>query len=70
MFALNTTGSHCASEVRVNPFTGTAKVTFANGYGPYKFTRLSRRALAKAALTELVGGQRSVGEWVNGQCWR
>jgi len=70
MFALNTIGSTAASEVSVNPITGTAKVTFANGYGPYRFTRLSRRSLVKAALTELIGGQRSVGEWVNGQCWR
>ena len=70
MFALNTIGSTAASEVSVNPIAGTAKVTFANGYGPYRFTRLSRRALAKAALTELIGGQKSVGEWVNGQCWR
>ena len=70
MFALNTIGSDCARKVSVNPITGTAKVTFANGYGPYRFTRLSRRALVKAALTELIGGQKSVGEWVNGQCWR
>jgi hypothetical protein len=70
MFALNTTGSDCAREVRVNPFTATAKVTFANGYGPYRFTRQSRRALVKAMLTELIGGQKSVGQWVNGQCWR
>jgi urocanate hydratase len=70
MINLNPIGSTAASEVRVNPIVGTAKVTFANGYGPYRFTRLSRRALAKAALTELIGGQKSVGEWVNGQCWR
>ena len=70
MFSLNTIGSTAASEVRGIPFTRTAKVTFANGYGPYRFTRLSRRALVKAALTEAFGGQKSVGEWVNGQCWR
>ena len=66
MINLNTLGSDCARKVSVNPITGTAKVTFANGSGPYRFTRVSRRALTKAALTELVGGQRSVGGWI----WR
>ena len=69
MISLNTIGSTCAEVVTVNPLTGTAKVTFANGYGPYRFTRISRRALAKAALTELIGGQKSVGEFVNSRFW-
>jgi hypothetical protein len=69
MFALNTTGSDCAREVRVNPFTGTAKVTFRNGYGPYTFRGVSRRQLAKAVLLEAVGGVPSVGRFVNTRFW-
>ncbi len=64
MFALNTIGS-CVREVRLNPFTGTAKVTFRTGHGPYTFRGVSRRQLAKAVLLEAVGGVPSVGEWVN-----
>ncbi len=69
MINLNTRYSDCASKVSVNPLTGTAKVTFRNGYGPYRFTRLSRRMLAQAALTELIGGQISVGEFINRKFW-
>jgi hypothetical protein len=69
MFALNTTGSHCASEVRVNPFTGTAKVTFRTGHGPYTFRKVSRRQLAKAVLLEAVGGVPSVGSFINTRFW-
>lgn len=69
MISLNTRYSACASKVTVNPLRGTATVTFRNGYGPYRFTRVSRRALAKAALTELIGGQKSVGEFINTKFW-
>jgi hypothetical protein len=70
MLNLNTVGSTAASEVRVNPITGTAKVTFANGYGPYRFTHLSRRMLAKAAITEVFGlGHDSVGKFINRRFW-
>jgi hypothetical protein len=69
MFALNTLGSDCAREVRVNPFTGTAKVTFRNGYGPYTFRGVSRRELAKAVLLGAVGGVPSVGRFVNTRFW-
>jgi len=69
MFALNTLGSDCAREVRVNPFTGTAKVTFRNGYGPYTFRNISRRELTKAVLLEAVGGVPSVGRFINTRFW-
>lgn len=69
MINLNTRYSDCAKAVSVNPFTGTAKVTFRSGHGPYRFTRLSRRMLAKAALIELIGGQDSVGEFINRKFW-
>jgi hypothetical protein len=66
MFSLNTIGSTAASEVSVNPFTATAKVTFANLYGPYTYKNVSRRAIIKAVANEIFkGGQPSVGEWVN-----
>ena len=65
MFALNTIGSHAASEVIVNPFTGTAKVTFRNGYGPYTYRNISRRQLAKAVLLDVD----SVGEFINSMEW-
>jgi hypothetical protein len=65
MFKLNTLGSGCAREVRVNPLTGTAVVTFRNGYGPYTFRGVSRRVLAKAVLHEAIGGPLSLGGWVN-----
>ena len=65
MINLNTRYSDCAKTVSVNPFTATAEVTFRNKYGPYRFTRLSRRMLIKAALTELIGGQISVGKFIN-----
>jgi hypothetical protein len=62
MFNLYTAGSFAASEVRLNPFTGTAQVTFRNGYGPYTYRNISRRQLLAAAL----GGVYSVGEFING----
>lgn len=69
MFALNTIGSIAASEVRVNPFTGTAKVTFRNGYGPYTYRNISRRQLAAAVAQEVLGGVDSVGEFINSMEW-
>lgn len=69
MINLNTRYSDCARKVTVNPLRGTATVTFRNGYGPYLFTRLSRRMLTKAVLTELIGGQISVGEFINKKFW-
>ena len=69
MFPLNTIGSDCARKLSVNPFTGTAKVTFANGYGPYRFTGISRRELTKAVLLEAVGGVSSVGRFINTRFW-
>ena len=69
MFALNTQGSDCARKVRVNPFTGTAVVTFRNGYGPYRFTGISRRELAKAVVLEALGGVPSVGKFINTRFW-
>ena len=69
MFNLNTVGSNCAEAVSVNPFTGTAKVTFRNGYGPYRFTGISRRELTKAVLREAIGGVPSVGSFINTRFW-
>ena len=68
-FNLNTIGSDCAEAVSVNPITGTVKVTFRNGYGPYTFRNISRRQLTKAAIAEVFGGVGSVGEFVNGMEW-
>lgn len=69
MIKLNTIGSNCASEVRINPIAGTVKVTYRNGYGPYTYRNISRRQLAKAAIAEVFGGVASVGEFVNGMEW-
>ena len=69
MFKINTTGSDCARKLSVNPFTGTAKVTFRNGYGPYRFTGISRRELTKAVLREAIGGVPSVGSFINTRFW-
>ena len=69
MFNLNTVGSNCAEAVSVNPITGTVKVSFRNGYGPYTYRNISRRQLAKVAIAEVFAGVDSVGEFVNGMEW-
>jgi hypothetical protein len=65
MYALNTTYSDACCSVKVNPFTGKAKVWFWTG-GEYVFSKVSRRALLKAAAVDFcTGGLPSVGQWVN-----
>jgi hypothetical protein len=65
MFQLNTEYSEAACEVTLNPFTGTAKVWYWSG-GPYTYKRVSRRAIAKAIVTDVVtGGLSSVGGWIH-----
>ena len=68
MFNLNTIGSDCAEAVSVNPITGTVKVTFRNGYGPYTFRNISRRQIAKEVVANAFRAD-SVGQFVNGMEW-
>ena len=68
MFNLNSVGSNCAEAVSVNPITGTVKVSFRNGYGPYTYRNISRRQLAKEVVANAFRGD-SVGEFVNGMEW-
>ena len=65
MFSLNTTGSDCARKASVNPFAGTATVTFRNGYGPYSYTGVSRRSILKVLALNALSDRLSVGRWIN-----
>jgi hypothetical protein len=69
MFNLNTIGSDCAEAVSVNPISGTVKVTFRNGYGPYTFRNISRRQIAKEVVANAFRADSSVGQFVNGMEW-
>tara|TARA_A100001201_G_C4051667_1_gene189843 strand:- start:310 stop:606 length:297 start_codon:yes stop_codon:yes gene_type:complete len=68
MFNINLTKGSVSQSVwtlKVNPFTGTAKVRwFASPLTEYRHTGVSRRAI----LGLMIGRDRSYGQWVNYNC--
>ena len=68
MFNINLTKGSVSQSVwtlKVNPFTGTAKVRwFASPLTEYRHTGVSRRAI----LGLMIGRDRSYGQWVNHNC--
>ncbi len=70
MFNINLTKGSVSQSVwtlKVNPFTGTAKVRwFASPLTEYRHTGVSRRAI----LGLMIGRDRSYGQWVNHNCLR
>ena len=57
--------STAIKQLIVNPITGTARVTFTTSGRQYRFTGVSRRAIAAA----IIARPASVGQWVNCHCW-
>ena len=65
LLPLNTTGSNAIEDLRVNPLTGSAQVTFWKSWPTYQLTHISRRALLKGWVKNRLGLMPSVGEWTN-----
>ena len=64
-YSLNCQYSDAVCQVTLDPIAATAKVWFWSG-GPYRFTKVSRRAILKAIAEDAVfKGLKSPGQFVN-----